>query len=248
MITSIGLSPDGRTLAAAVKTDGSPAQLLALRAVDGAQIFSASSEVEDAAIFAVEFSPDGSRLVTGGDGRRAAMWNLEGKVEKTFPKEHSGAIRCVAFSADGGKFVTGGGDNTLILWDAKMGVHIAPPLTGHQAPVLTAAFGPDGKLIASGSDDHSVIVGDLAPKQHAGRLIAHHDSVRAVAFSRDNTRLYTSSWAGESHAWELHAGRLVEICRERANRDLTDEERKIYIGPDPRIDVPEAVGELRKEP
>ena len=211
-----------------------------------AQLFAVSSEAGDTAIFAAEFSPDGAQIVTGGDGRQAVIWNLEGKVVKSCLQEHTGAIRCVAFSAGGEKFVTGSGDNTLILWDAKTGEHIAPPLTGHQAPVITAAFSPEKNLIVSGSDDHSVIVWDLEKQQQAGRLIAHHDPVRAVAFR--GGRLYTSSWGEESRVWELDADKLVKICHARANRELTGEERKAYIDPDPRLDLPEPVGERVNEP
>ena len=142
---------------------------------------------------------------------------------------HTGSIRSVVFSRDGKIFATTSGDNTVVLWDAVSGKRLAPQMTGHLAPVVTAAFSPDGKLLATGSDDHSVILWDVESKQPTGRLTGHTDSVRALAFSPDGKRLFSGSWGEETHPWELDPETLQKICRERANRNLTESEWNAYL-------------------
>ena len=232
-ITAMALSRDGATLAVSLTAENLPAQIFAWKVAAREPLFSEPLfDAREDENFAVEFSPDGSRLVAGGRGERAVMWEIGGKgkpAPQIFPEEHTGTIRCVAFSPDGKIFVTASGDNTLILWDAQTRRRLAPPFTGHQAPVVVAAFSPDGRLLATGSDDHSVILWDVPTKQPTGRLTGHTDSVRALAFSSDSKQLFTGSWGEEARKWELDPKALQNICRDRANRNLTESEWSVYM-------------------
>ncbi|MEO7319351.1 MAG: WD40 repeat domain-containing protein, partial [Chthoniobacteraceae bacterium] len=232
-ITALCLSDDGTMIAASVSEDGALAKVSAWKVATREPLFTEPlSSPRDDWNFALKFSPDGSRLVTGGKAERAVIWNLrpgETPEPKMCAEEHTGTIRCVAFSPDGKMFATASGDNTLILWDTETRKRLSAPLAGHRAPVLIAAFSPNGKLLASGSDDHSVILWDVETRQPAGRLNGHTDSVRAMAFSKDGKQLYTGSWDEESRKWELDAKALGDICRERANRNLGETEWTDYM-------------------
>ena len=74
-----------------------------------------------------------------------------------------------------------------------------------------------------------MILWDVATRQGTGRLIGHTDSVRAMAFSKADKQLYTGSWDGESRKWEMDAKALHDICRERANRNLSKGEWTDYM-------------------
>lgn len=232
-VTSLSISHDGSKVAASVSQEDVTAQVFAWSVATRAPLFPKPlSHLRDDVMFALEFSPDGKRLVSGGDGERAVVWNLGGGAQPdplACVEEHTGTIRSIAFSPDGKTFATTSGDNTLIVWDTETRKRLSAPLAGHHAPVVVAAFSPDGRILASGSDDHSVILWDVATRQSTGRLIGHTDSVRALAFSSDSKRLYTGSWGDESREWELDPGALQNICRERANRNLVESEWTDYM-------------------
>jgi WD40 repeat protein len=61
-------------------------------------------------------SPDGRRVLTGGDDRTMKLWDAQtGKVIQSFAG-HTDSITCVAFSHDGRRAVSGGYDRTVRVW------------------------------------------------------------------------------------------------------------------------------------
>ncbi len=232
-ITALALSRDATLIAACVSKSGAPAQIFAWRVATREPLFSGQLSAEsDDVFFSVAFSPDGTRLVTGGDAEAAVIWTLadkSGAQRIRCPSNHTGAIRCVVFSPDGASFVTASSDNTLLVWNAETGRQIGPPLTGHRAPVIAAAFSPDGALLASGSDDQTLILWDVSAARAIGQLVGHSDSVRALAYAADGKSLYSASWDEETNVWELDPQRLQDICRDRANRNLTGSEWTAYV-------------------
>ena len=233
-ITTVAVSRDRRFVAAATKASDRKAHILVWNLATRALLFGKQFESpSDEQVFALEFSPDGNRLAAGGDAEYAVIWNLTGTTPQNpvrCPEEHTGKIRSIAFTPDGQTIATAAGDNTLILWNAQTGHQLAPPLTGHQAPVVAAAFSPDGKLLASGGDDTLVILWDLVSRQPIGRLTGHTDTVRALAFTTDSKRLFSGSWDAETRQWHFDPATLQDICRERANRNLTEREWPAYFG------------------
>lgn len=74
-------------------------------------------EVDAAEVYSVEFSPDGRRLISGGDDARVVLWDLVSGVEVAALQPHAGYIHVVAFSPDGTRILSGSGDATLRIWD-----------------------------------------------------------------------------------------------------------------------------------
>ncbi len=231
-VKAMGLSRDGDRVGLGVAENGM-AQIFLWKVATREPLFPEPIVNEiDGVMYALEFSPDGRHIATGGDGERAVLWKIDGGAKPTslaFPEFHTGIIRAIAFSPNGKMLATTSGDNTLILWDTAKGIRLSAPLTGHHAPVVVAAFSPDGRFLASGSDDHSVILWDVATRQATGQLTGHTDSVRALAFSRDSKRLYTGSWGADSCSWELDPEALENKCRDRANRNLSQSEWTDYM-------------------
>ena len=232
-LSAIAISRDASMVAVGVSGSGEPGKVFAWRVATREPLFDAPLENENDSTFsALAFSPDGTRLVTGGNGQHAVIWRVSDKAARSplsCAEDHTGSIRCIAFAPDGKIFATASGDNTLIVWSAETGARLALPLTGHQAPVITAAFSPDGRLLASGSDDHSVILWDVKTKQPVSRLTGHTDSVRTLAYSPDGKQLVSGSWGADSRVWDLDPDLVQNICRDRANRNLTENEWAAYV-------------------
>lgn len=71
-------------------------------------------------VYAVKFSPDGKRLLSGGKDAHLNIWNMEHgawDMERSIPA-HNFAIYSIVFSPDGKYFATASRDKTIKIWNA----------------------------------------------------------------------------------------------------------------------------------
>jgi WD40 repeat protein len=109
----------------------------------------------------VAFSPDGQRLVTGGEEQTVKVWDVKtAQLIHTLPG-HTGDVYCVAVSPDGYWIASAGIDTTIRLWDAETYKPLHK-LRGHTGVICSLAFSPDSRLLVSGSRDRTVRVWDLS--------------------------------------------------------------------------------------
>jgi WD40 repeat protein len=77
----------------------------------------------NSSVFAVAFSPDSKRVVSGGltdksgNGNAIKLWDTESGKELLALQGHQENIYSVVFSPDGKLIVSGGYDRTLRIWD-----------------------------------------------------------------------------------------------------------------------------------
>jgi len=149
--SSLGFSPDGRTLAVSVRFTTT----WLLDAANGQPKGHLMTTTGFAEVFATAFSPDGRMLATGGDGGTIKLWQVETGRLYTTLKGDTSTIYAVAFSADGRTVATGGEDKTVRLWDAATGQE-RMALGGLSDRITSVAFSPDDNVLAAGSVDGMV--------------------------------------------------------------------------------------------
>ncbi|SFE41691.1 WD40 repeat domain-containing protein [Thermoflexibacter ruber] len=156
-------------------------------------------------VYAVAFSPDGQKILTGSGDRTAKLYNLEGKILATL-QGHTDEVKAVAFSKDGNKIATGSADNTVRVWNVAG--ELLQTFKGHQDAVSGVGFSADGQKIASASYDETIKI--WAENGSLLQSINAHDSyINSLQISPDNQTFITGSsdktakiwdWAGNSKA------------------------------------------------
>ncbi|MGH1395669.1 MAG: WD40 repeat domain-containing protein, partial [Trichormus sp.] len=110
-VTSIAISPDGKTLAS-VSEFGT---ITLWNLATGEQIRTLAGHSGD--VDSVAISPDGKILVSGGIwDKTIKLWNLTTGEEIRTLTEHSEGVTSVAISPDGKTLVSGSRDKTIKIW------------------------------------------------------------------------------------------------------------------------------------
>ncbi|PSR17811.1 hypothetical protein C8255_10665 [filamentous cyanobacterium CCP3] len=183
--------------------------------------------VQQGEIKAAAFSPEGSRIATGGRDGTIQLWSLSGEKVHEFQAHEGGplaSVSAVSFSPNGQYIATASTDSTARLW-----TNTGQPVTtfsGHSGEVESISFSPDGTLIVSAGNYGEVFIWDISGRQ-TGQLNGHKGAVFQAQFSpvREASpeglgqRLVTTGadgtirvWNGAGQqqiAWSGHGGKQI---------------------------------------
>ena len=149
------------------------------------------------------FSPDGTRLASGGEDRTARLWDAATGALLATCRGHASKVIGVAFSPDGTRLLTTSADGTVRQWDVTTGREVEPPYDRHSGDVTAAVYSPDGQWVASAGTDRTVRVWQARGRQDVAVLHGHTGNVTGVAFAPDGRRLASLSRVSAA----LHRGR-----------------------------------------
>ena len=107
---------------------------------------------EIVAVKALDISPDGVLLASGGGDSKIKLWDAQEMLELREIWGHRQRVRSVHFSPDGQTLVSSGDDGTLRVWRVSDG-QLIRLYDLDQGEILSAQYSPDGKLIAMGSSN-----------------------------------------------------------------------------------------------
>lgn len=192
-VGGVAANADGSTLAAFL-FDGT-ARLVSTDGKGSVVLLGAEGPVRAGAI-----SPDGKRVVTCSDDRRARVYHVVGGVLETTLSGHTDILTSATFSPDGAFVVTTSMDHTARVFRVD-GTGEPRVLSGHGGGILAAAWSPNGARIVTASEDLRALIWDVATGAPQ-RSLDHEASVVAVAWSPDGKRIATSSERGTLRVWE----------------------------------------------
>jgi WD40 repeat protein len=178
-------------------------------------------------VWSVAFSPDGTRVLTGGTDNAAIIWDsATANVVRRF-EGHKGGVETVVFSRDGKSILTGSTDSTAILWNAATGAKLRV-FEGGQGRV---ALSLDGRFLLMDSLDKTAMLWDVAtgkvvrsfegdPSARRRRIAAAEkqqprlqSEVTAVAFSADGKRVLTGEAGEQAILWDARTGQQLRTFK-----------------------------------
>ena len=166
-------------------------------------------EGHKAEIYAVGFSPDGSRAVTGSLDHDLLLWRVADGKEIARMTGHGDKVSSLAVALNG-TIASGDATGEIRLWDGRDGRFLR--ILARQGTVVgSLSFSPDGKLLLSGvgTVPTNCHVYDIASGKEIVTYTGHDNIVLATAFSPDGRWVATGGGNNkEIHLWDPHTGKL----------------------------------------
>lgn len=189
------------------------------------------------------WSVDGERILTTGTDRSVRVWNVA-TGEMVFIGSHSDTVSFAAWNNDESRILAISNASPfcrrnctyrVYVWDAESGQVLF--LWQHDAFISHAEWSRDESVVLTVAGDGAARLWDA--KTGAGRMEVSHDVVRiglaplalTAALSDDATQLLTAGVDNTARLWTIDLATLIDLARERANRELSNEERVIFFLP-----------------
>jgi len=151
---------------------------------------------------AVMYSPDTTKIATGGDEENALkIWDAKtGNLLSTI--KHIEQVWSLAWTSDQKKIITGS-ETSIRIFDTATWQQIAI-LPGRKSTVECLSLFQNDRLLASGSWYGTARLWNLDTNLPVGPPIQHEDGVRGVAISADGKQLVTGSDDNNVYVWDIH--------------------------------------------
>jgi WD40 repeat protein len=164
------------------------------------------------AVASVDLSANGLWAFTGGNDKRAILWNTKtGKPQRLF--QHDTRVTQVKLGADGQHAFSSGTLGNAFVWDVTTGEQISQlKLKQREYVISAAAFSNDFKHLVTGAPGRDISLWSLESGERIKQWRARTRQagkptgaiIYAVAFSQDNNFIYSESSAGYGEKWSLN--------------------------------------------
>lgn len=206
-------------------------------------------------IFAVAFSPEGDRVLAGGNSgpvnpadRAVDVWRFPAG---TATRPFAGAVNCLSVGIDNQMVV--GGYYRLELWDYAS-ARLVRSFDGHDAMVTAVAFSPDNRFVLSGTSylappEGSWLAGeclirlwDVRAGVEIQRFKGHRSPIGAVAFLPNRKQILSASVDKTMRLWDIESGEeLMRMGTERPPKTSVDDGKSQVVVLDPEAKYRESL-------
>ena len=152
----------------------------------------------------VDYSPNGSRIVSGSDDGTARVWSVTtGEMLLNLAGEHEGRVNRVAYSPDGLYIATASWDGAACLWDAETGELLQRYGT---APEIGALRGAGHMRLRRQEAQPPVEASGVGRDTQAiGAFRVEGRALQGLAFSPNGSALATAGDSGQVESWSVPA-------------------------------------------
>lgn len=168
----------------------------------------------DSFVTSVSFSPDGNKMVSGGNDKWVCLWNIGTDSKRLLG--HKDKVTSVSFSPDGERVVSGSVDKTVRLWDVETGRNT------HKIDlyfkVNSVHFSPNGKTVVIGYDNLEVEIWDLETEKFIKTMKGHSSLVYSVRFSPDGKTVVSGSGDNTVRLWDVETGKNIKTLQGHSSR------------------------------
>ena len=95
-------------------------------------------------VTSVDFSPDGSQILSASFDESAIIWNVVGPGQYSF-RGHYRALNAAMFTSNGKNIVTTSDDGTVRIWNTSTHSHLVS--MAHDSAVWVVDDSPDGRWV-----------------------------------------------------------------------------------------------------
>lgn len=159
-------------------------------------------EGHSARVSSVEFSADGTRVISGSGDGTVRHWETDRTSSKTLPGSHNGCVRSIVYSPGHGLIASAGDDQLVNVSDARTG-RLLRRLAAHGSRVCAVALSPDGRLLASGDANGDVKLWDVESGAELASLYGHTNMVFSLDFDPSGDRLASGAADASVRLWNL---------------------------------------------
>jgi len=162
-------------------------------------------------VLALEFSPDGKQLVSGGGipsrSGEVKFWNVaDGKLVREIPDAHSDTVFCVSHSRDGARLATCSADKLVKIFDTASGKPLKT-LEGHTQHVLSVSWKRDGRMLVSSGADKVGKVWDLLTGEQKKTIDGFKKEVTIARYFDPANEILLASGDGQINSVKEDGGR-----------------------------------------
>ncbi len=161
-----------------------------------------AAAAQGAAVNSVQFSPDGTRLVSANMDNEIVIWDVEtGERQITFPALEDYVV-FVAWSPDAKTLASASYDNRIRLWDVATAT-VRDTLVGHAGVPFYAHFSPDGRLLSTAAEGGEVFVWDVDAAQLKQLFAPPGDIATSARFAPDGASVLIVGRGGSMGRWNV---------------------------------------------
>jgi len=191
----VEMHPDGKKAASTLKND------VLIWNLNSKTISQKLTNGHQSKVMTIDFDPTGNRLVSGSEGGKIIIWNLQSGQKKAVFNANA-HVTSVKFHPTQNVIAAALANGKVMVWDANT-EKLLHNINAHQEDATCLAFNPAGTLLASGGADKTIALWDVDSGEIVKRLQEHSNWVRSVAFNEDGRTLASAGDDGKLLLWSV---------------------------------------------